>query len=72
MIGEVSFYGIYVPWLLVLCIATLGVSWFVRRLLALTGIYRLVWHPALFDLALYVVLLYGVVLVSPFFFSRVS
>jgi hypothetical protein len=67
-----SLYGIYLPWLLVLAILTLGVSWLVRRLLALTGVYRLVWHPALFDLALYVVLLYGMVLVSPLFFSRVS
>ncbi|ANN67494.1 DUF1656 domain-containing protein [Bordetella bronchialis] len=72
MTGEVSFYGIYLPWLLVLAVLTLGVSWFVRRLLALTGIYRLVWHPALFDLALYVVLLYGVVWISPHIFSRVS
>ncbi|UIY44850.1 DUF1656 domain-containing protein [Methylobacterium radiotolerans] len=32
-----------------------------RRLLAATGFYRLVWHRPLFDLALYVVLLGGVV-----------
>jgi hypothetical protein len=70
MIGEVSLYGIYVPWLLVLAILTLAVSWFMRRLLALAGVYRLVWHPALFDLALYVVLLYGVVLLSPYVFPR--
>ena len=31
------------------------------------GLYRLVWHPALFDLALFVVLLYGVTLISPIF-----
>jgi protein AaeX len=72
MIGELSLYGIYMPWLLVLAILTLGVSWSVRRLLALTGVYRLVWHPALFDAALYVVLLYGMVLISPFVFSRAS
>ena len=71
MIGEISFYGIYMPWVLVLAVLTLGVSWFVRRLLALTGAYRLVWHPALFDLALYVVLLYGMVWISPHIFSRI-
>jgi hypothetical protein len=70
MIGEVSLYGIYLPWLLVLAILTLAVSWFMRRVLALAGVYRLVWHPALFDLALYVVLLYGVVLLSPYVFPR--
>ncbi|ARP86429.1 DUF1656 domain-containing protein [Bordetella genomosp. 9] len=70
MIGEISLYGVYLPWLLVLGVITLGLAWFVRRLLALTGVYRLVWHPALFDLALYVVLLYAVVRVSPLIFSR--
>ena len=33
-----------------------------RRLLERTGAYRYVWHRALFDLALYVVLLGAVVL----------
>ncbi|HEX2941752.1 MAG TPA: DUF1656 domain-containing protein [Rhodopila sp.] len=32
-----------------------------RRALAWAGIYRLVWHRALFDLALYVLLLGAVV-----------
>lgn len=68
MIGEFSIYGIYMPWLLVLAILTLGVSWAVRHLLAMVGFYRAVWHPALFDLALYIVLLYAVVLVSPHIF----
>lgn len=53
MIGEASFYGIYVPWLMVLCGFALAVSWAVRRVLAAIGFYRWVWHPALFDLALY-------------------
>ena len=58
MIGEASFYGLYVPWLMLLCGVTLGVQWFVRRLLGAIGFYRWVWHPALFDTALYVLLLY--------------
>lgn len=70
MIGEFNIYGIFMPWLLVLAFLTLGVSWIVRRILARIGIYRVVWHPALFDLALYVVLLYGVVLISPHIFTR--
>ena len=60
MIGEASFYGLYVPWLLLLCGATLGAQWLVRRLLGAIGFYRWVWHPALFDTALYVLLLYAV------------
>jgi protein AaeX len=60
VIGEASFYGMYVPWLLVLAGASLVVHWGVRRLLGVVGLYRWVWHPALFDMALYVLLLYGV------------
>ncbi|KOF51966.1 MULTISPECIES: DUF1656 domain-containing protein [unclassified Achromobacter] len=70
MIGEFNLYGIYFPWLLVLGVITLGVSWVVRRAMARAGLYRLVWHPALFDLALYLVLLYGMTLISPYVFQR--
>jgi hypothetical protein len=72
MIGEFNLYGIYFPWLLVLGVVTLGVAWALRRLLARAGLYRLVWHPALFDLALFVVLLYGVTLISPHIFQRLA
>jgi hypothetical protein len=59
MIGEMSFYGLYLPWLMPLALAALGVLWGLRRVLAVTGLYRYIWHPALFDIALYVLLLYG-------------
>jgi hypothetical protein len=36
----------------------------VRRLIAATGFYRLVWHRPLFDLALYVLLLGGVIVLA--------
>ncbi len=58
MIGEASFYGLYVPWLMLLCGVALGVQWLVHRALGAIGFYRWVWHPALFDTALYVLLLY--------------
>ena len=60
MIGEASFHGLYVPWLMLLCGLTLAVQWLVHRLLGAVGFYRWVWHPALFDTALYVLLLCGV------------
>lgn len=56
---EASFYGLYVPWLLPLAGGALVCSWVMRRLLAFAGAYRWIWHPALFDLALYVLLLYA-------------
>ncbi|MBB2971489.1 DUF1656 domain-containing protein [Mesorhizobium sp. RMAD-H1] len=57
MPAEFDIYGVYVPRLLVLMLLTLLISFFVRRALAWTGAYALVWHRALFDLALYVILL---------------
>ena len=60
MIGEASFYGIYLPWLGVLALAALFGLWGTRRVLAAIGFYRWVWHPALFDLALYALLLWGI------------
>ncbi|KQX22270.1 DUF1656 domain-containing protein [Variovorax sp. Root434] len=59
MIGEASFYGLYVPWIMVLALGALLALWGVRRLLAAAGAYRWVWHPALFDMALYLLLLYA-------------
>jgi protein AaeX len=70
MIGEASFYGLYLPWLMLLCGVTLGVQWLVRRLLGAIGFYRWVWHPALFDTALYVLLLYAVSQVASHFQSH--
>ena len=57
MIGEANVFGVYLPWLLVLATLGLFVTWGLRRLLAAAGAYRWVWHPALFDIALYVLVL---------------
>jgi hypothetical protein len=57
MIGEVSFYGLYVPSLLLLTLAALAGSRLLNLVLARIGFYRLVWHPALFDFSLFVIVL---------------
>jgi hypothetical protein len=54
---EVSFLGVQLPWLLLLATGALPCAWATRRLLAIVGAYRWIWHPALFDLALYVLVL---------------
>lgn len=56
---EVNFFGVQLPWLLLLAGVALVCARAVRRLLAIVGVYRWVWHPALFDLALYVLVLYA-------------
>ncbi len=59
MTGEATFYGVYVPWLLVLAMLAWVLCWGARRLLGRLGVYRWVWHAALFDTALYVLILFS-------------
>jgi Protein of unknown function (DUF1656) len=61
---EVDLFGILVPALLVWIVLTYVLGAVLRRLLERAGFYRFVWHPALFDLALYICLLGGVVFLS--------
>ena len=67
VIGEFDIYGVYFPAFAVLAAIAFVLQLAIRRLLAACGVYRFVWHRALFDLAIYVILL-GVVTaaVAPF------
>jgi len=57
MIGELNVYGVFVPallaWSALAVLATMGLRAILRR----AGFYRLVWHAALFDAAVFVILL---------------
>lgn len=64
MTHEIDLYGVFVPDLLVWVVVAFLLNVVLRRLLALAGFYRLVWHRALFDVALFVLVLGGVVAVS--------
>ena len=55
MIGESNLDGVFVSAVLTSGLVALGVSFALRRLLGLAGAYRFVWHPALFDTALFVI-----------------
>lgn len=57
MPGEFSLYGVFVPTLLGLMITAYVLKSVLRFCLARLGFYRLVWHPALFNFALYVMVL---------------
>ena len=61
MMGELDIYGVFLPTLGLLMVATYVIGVPIRRGLRAAGLYRFVWHPPLFDLALYVILLGGVV-----------
>jgi hypothetical protein len=61
--GEFDIYGVYFPAFLVLAGIAFVLHLLVKRLLDACGVYRFVWHRALFDLALYVIML-GIVTVA--------
>ena len=61
---EVDLFGILVPALLLWLVITYVIGALLRPLLERSGLYRFVWHRALFDLALFVCLLGGVVYLS--------
>jgi protein-S-isoprenylcysteine O-methyltransferase Ste14 len=61
MIGELNLDGVFVSSVLVSALIALAISMAVRRLLAWSGAYRFVWHPALFDTALFIILWAAVV-----------
>jgi hypothetical protein len=69
MIGEVDVYGVFVSPLLIWVLASLPIVVLLRRLLARAGFYRLVWHRPLFDLAMLIVVLGGVVAVTSRWFT---
>ncbi len=57
MTGEFSFFGMYFPWLMLTSLLSLVVTRLISLFLARKGFYRHVWHPPLFDVALFLVVL---------------
>ena len=61
MIPEAAFGGVLLPGVLIAALAALALTLGLRRLLSRAGFYQLVWHPTLFTLALFVLILGGIV-----------
>ena len=57
MIKEISLGGVYVPPMVGYLLGTALVWWLLRYAIGRLGLYRFVWHPPLFNAALYVILL---------------
>ena len=60
MLADINLFGVFVDVRFATAVVALVLLLPVRRLLGAVGAYRLVWHPALVDLALFV-LLWGAV-----------
>ena len=54
MSREIALFDAYVPAVVLLFVAGAAATWLLDRLLALTGVYRVVWHPSLFRASLLV------------------
>jgi hypothetical protein len=57
VIGELDISGIFLPTILVMMVFTYGLFLLLHGVLNRLHFYRLVWHRALFNVALYAVLL---------------
>ena len=66
---ELDLFGVLVPSLLLWCVVAFVLARIISRLITRVGLYRLIWHPALFDFALYVCLVTSLVFASKEFFS---
>jgi hypothetical protein len=51
---EIAVLDAYLPAIVLLFVAGAALAWVLDRLLALTGLYRVVWHPSLFRASLLV------------------
>ncbi len=61
---DLDIYGVFVPSLLLGLVITYALSAMLSRLLRRAGFYRFVWHRALFDFAVFICLLGGIVYLS--------
>ncbi|PRH84444.1 DUF1656 domain-containing protein [Labrys okinawensis] len=59
MNADIDIFGVYVPSLMILALLAVITNLLLRSVLARVGVYRLVWHRSLFDLALFVIVLSG-------------
>jgi hypothetical protein len=61
---EINLFGVYVAPISLLMAAAWLILIVLRRMVARLGLLRHVWHPALFVLAIYIIVLSCVVLVA--------
>lgn len=66
---QLDLFGVLVPSLLLWSVAAYVLARLASKLIARAGLYRWIWHPALFDFALYICLVAGLVFTSKELFS---
>jgi Protein of unknown function (DUF1656) len=66
---ELDLFGVVVPSLLLWSVIAYALARGAAKLMSRIGLYRHLWHPALFDFALYVCIVTSLVFASKEFFS---
>jgi hypothetical protein len=61
---QLDLFGVIIPSFLLWAVVAYVLARIASKLIASAGLYRHIWHAALFDFALYVCLFAGLVLVS--------
>jgi len=61
---ELDLFGVIIPSLLLWSVIAYALARIISRGIARAGLYRHVWHPALFDFALFVCLIASLVFMS--------
>ena len=61
---ELDLFGVIVPSLLLWSVVAYALARLVSKAIARAGLYRHVWHPALFGFALFVCLVAGLVFLT--------
>ena len=64
MTYELDLFGVLVPSLLLWSVIAFVLARIASRLIARAGLYRQIWHPALFDFALFICLVASFVFAS--------
>jgi Protein of unknown function (DUF1656) len=64
MTYEVDLFGVLVPSLLLWSVVAFVIARIASKLIARAGLYRRIWHPALFDFALFICVVASLVFTS--------
>ncbi|HOB44874.1 MAG TPA: DUF1656 domain-containing protein [Zoogloea sp.] len=55
MIREMNVFGVLISSMLITTPLTFAITFLIRSIFVRTGFYRLVWHPPLFDAAVFMI-----------------
>ena len=69
MTYELDLFGVLVPSLVLWSVLAFVLARIISKLIGRVGLYRWIWHPALFDFSLFVCLIASLVFTSKEFFS---